>query len=110
MEEAIEGIALPARFTFPFYYEPHPLTKIAAAALQDYLATQTHLDHNFGLDTDAEGMAIGKMFGVLVVQDTAGKLGYLSAFSGKLAGSNDHPEFVPPVFDMLVENSFFFRE
>src|SRR5689334_8174186 len=50
------------------------------------------------------------MFGVLVVQDIEGKLGYLSAFSGKLANSNDHPKFVPPVFDMLVENSFFLKE
>jgi tRNA pseudouridine32 synthase/23S rRNA pseudouridine746 synthase len=50
------------------------------------------------------------MFGVLVVQDTVGKLGYLSAFSGKLAGSNDHPRFVPPVFDMLHQDSFFSKE
>ena len=103
-------IALPERFTFPFYYEPHPLTKLAALDLQHYLETQTHLEHNFGLSADAEGMAIGKMFGVLVVQDPAGKLGYLSAFSGKLANSNDHPRFVPPVFDMLIENSFFLKE
>ncbi|MDB5132379.1 MAG: pseudouridine synthase, partial [Mucilaginibacter sp.] len=50
------------------------------------------------------------MFGVLVVQDKEGNLGYLSAFSGKLAGSIDHPKFVPPVFDMLIENSFFLKE
>ncbi|WP_245999541.1 RluA family pseudouridine synthase [Paraflavitalea soli] len=109
LEEAIRGIGLPARFTFPFYYAPHPLAIIAATELQQYLETQTHLDHNFGLDADAEGMAIGKMFGVLVVQDREGKLGYLSAFSGKLADSNDHPEFVPPVFDMLAEDSFFLQ-
>src|SRR5690554_5946872 len=50
------------------------------------------------------------MFGVLVVQDQEGKLGYLSAFSGKLAGTNIHNKFVPPVFDMLTENSFFLKE
>jgi tRNA pseudouridine32 synthase/23S rRNA pseudouridine746 synthase len=110
LDKLINEIALPERFTFPFYYEPHPLTKIAAAELQHYLETQTHLDHNFGLSADKEGIIVGKMFGVLVVQDTEGKLGYLSAFSGKLAGSNDHPRFVPPVFDMLVENSFFLKE
>lgn len=55
-------------------------------------------------------MVIGKMFGVLVVEDKEGKIGYLSAFSGKLAGTNDHPRFVPPVFDMLTENSFFLKE
>ncbi|WP_295123014.1 pseudouridine synthase, partial [uncultured Chitinophaga sp.] len=108
-EEPVNGITLPERFTYPFYYEPHPLAKLAAAELQHYLETQTDLDHNFGLNGDGEG-AIGKMFGVLVVQDAEGKLGYLSAFSGKLAGSNDHEQFVPPVFDMLDENSFFIKK
>jgi len=109
-DRVINEIALPERFTFPFYYEPHPLAKIASAELQHYLETQTGLDHNFGLTTDTGEMAIGKMFGVLVVEDTEGKVGYLSAFSGKLAGTNDHSKFVPPVFDMLTENSFFLKE
>lgn len=100
----------PERFTFPFYYEPHPLTKLAAAELQHYLETQTSLDHNFGLSSVTSEIPIGKMFGVLVVADSEGKIGYLSAFSGKLAGTNDHPKFVPPVFDMLTENSFFLKE
>jgi tRNA pseudouridine32 synthase/23S rRNA pseudouridine746 synthase len=101
--------AAPEKFTFPFHYEPHPLAEAAAAELQLYLASQTELDHNFGFEDDPKEGAIGKMFGVLVVQDKGGRIGYLSAFSGKLAGSNDHPKFVPPVFDMLVENSFFLK-
>lgn len=109
-DSALNGIALPERFTFPFYYEPHPLTQIAASELQDYLETQTDLDHNFGLIENQQGLVIGKMFGVLIVRDTNGKIGYLSAFSGKLAGTNQHPKFVPPVFDMLLENSFFLKE
>lgn len=109
-DQWVGGIALPEKFTFPFYYEPHALAKMAAAELQQYLENHADLEHNFGLDTDKEGMVIGKMFGVLVVQDCEGKIGYLSAYSGKLAGSNDHPKFVPPVFDMLVENSFFLKE
>ncbi len=108
-DSVVKETGLPARFTFPFWYEPHPLTKIAAAELQHYLESQTGLGHNFGL-TDSPGYAIGKMFGVLVVEDTDGRVGYLSACSGKLAGSNDHPKFVPPVFDMLTENSFFLKE
>lgn len=51
-------------------------------------------------------MVIGKMFGVLVVRNKEGKLGYLSAFSGKLAGKNHHKGFVPPVFDGLEEGGF----
>lgn len=109
-DSTVNNIPLPERFTFPFYYEPHPLTKIAVAELQHYLETHTDLDHNFGLSADRDDMVIGKMFGVLVVADNEGKIGYLSAFSGKLAGTNDHPRFVPPVFDMLTENSFFLKE
>lgn len=109
-DSSVNGITVPERFTFPFYYEPHPLTQIAAAELQHYLETQTELDHNFGLTANQQGLVIGKMFGVLVVQDNNGKLGYLAAFSGKLAGTNNHPKFVPPVFDMLIENSFFLKE
>lgn len=108
-EVQLQGISLPQRFTFPFFYEPHPLTEMAAGQLQHHLETAA-LNHNFGLIKGQEGLVIGKMFGVLVVQDKEGRVGYLSGFSGKLAGSNDHPEFVPPVFDMLEENSFFLKE
>lgn len=46
------------------------------------------------------------MFRVLVVQNQNNKIGYLAAFSGKLAGGNHHSKFVPPVFDSLEENNF----
>lgn len=104
---SVEGIPLPDRFNFPFYYEPHPLALLAAKELQEYLLTQTDWQHNFGLEPGMEGLVIGKMFGVLVVRNSSGTLGYLSAFSGKLAGGNHHPRFVPPVFDILTEDGFF---
>ena len=106
----ISGVFLPEKFTFPFYYRPHPLSEIAASALQNYLETQTNFDHNFGLDKTQEGLVIGKMFGVLVCQNEKSELGYLWAFSGKLANENHHDYFVPTVFDMLTENSFFRKE
>lgn len=106
----ISAIQLPEKFTFPFFYEPHELSKIAATELQHYLNTQTDWEHNFGLDTSQSGMIIGKMFGVLVVQNQNNELGYLAAFSGKLADSNHLPYFVPTVFDMLEENGFFKKE
>ena len=109
-QQNISGIALPDKFTFPFYYEPHELSIIAAKELQNYLETQTDFEHNFGLNEAQDGLVIGKMFGVLVVQNSQGELGYLWAFSGKLAQSNHHPLFVPTVFDMLQEDSFFKRE
>ncbi|WP_313154292.1 RluA family pseudouridine synthase [Sphingobacterium multivorum] len=109
-KQDISAIELPTRFTFPFCYEPHPLAVTAAKELQYYIETQENWTHNFGLDSVMEGLAIGKMFGVLVVRNQHNELGYLAAVSGKLAGSNKHRYFVPPIFDMLEENSFFLNE
>jgi tRNA pseudouridine32 synthase/23S rRNA pseudouridine746 synthase len=106
----ISTIPLPEKFTFPFYYEPHKLSIIAANELQNYLETQTDFEHNFGLDEKQKGLEIGKMFGVLVVQNQNGELGHLWAFSGKLAESNHHPKFVPTVYDMLDDNGYFKKE
>ena len=44
------------------------------------------------------------------MQSAEGKVGYLSAFSGKLADSNHHEGFVPPIYDMLVDGSHFKQE
>ncbi|AJR06085.1 RNA pseudouridine synthase [Photobacterium gaetbulicola] len=103
---SIEHYSLPERFTYPFYYEPHPLCLVAAKQLQLHLETQSDWEHNFGLDGDTNN-AIGKMFGVLLVKNQQGDIGFLSAFSGKMADQNLLPHFVPPVFDMLAEGSFF---
>ncbi|WP_162127884.1 RluA family pseudouridine synthase [Flavobacterium phycosphaerae] len=109
-QQNISSIPMPEKFTFPFYYEPHPLSLIAAKELQDYLKSQTDFEHNFGLNESQQGLVIGKMFGVLVVQNQQGELGYLWAFSGKLAEQNHWPLFVPTVFDMLDHDGFFKKE
>ena len=57
-----------------------------------------------------EELSAGKMFGVLVVKDPAGTVGFLAAFSGNLAGSNSHEYFVPPIYDMLRPGDFFRTE
>jgi tRNA pseudouridine32 synthase/23S rRNA pseudouridine746 synthase len=106
---SIEKYHLPERFTFPFYYQPHPLCMLAAQQLQQHLETQTQWQHNFGLLDDPNNI-IGKMFGVLLVKNAAGELGFISAFSGKLAEQNHIHGFVPPVFDLLTEDSFFLSE
>jgi tRNA pseudouridine32 synthase/23S rRNA pseudouridine746 synthase len=103
----ISAIDLPQNFTFPFYYSPHPLSLIACKELQDYLKNQKDFKHNFGFEENDSSLQIGKMFGVLVVKSQAGELGYLSAFSGKLADENHHKRFVPPVFDLLEKDNFF---
>ncbi|MCG9596027.1 pseudouridine synthase [Vibrio sp. Isolate25] len=104
----IDGYSLPDKFTFPFFYQPHPLCELAAQELQEHLVAQTDWQHNFGVDGNSKGT--GKMFGVLLVQSPDGKIGYLSAFSGKIADQNLLPSFVPSVFDMLTEESFFRAE
>ncbi len=106
-DEPIDNIPLPAKFTYPFYYEPHKLSVLAANSLQKHLRTQKDWVHDFGIDHYVEGSNIGKMFGVLVVQNNQGEIGYLCAFSGKLAGTNLLPGFVPPIYDLLDENGFF---
>lgn len=86
------AVELPQRFTCPFCYEPHPLALLAVEQVQRYVT---------GRDDWAEELAAGKMLGVLVAQDGQGRLGYLAAFSGNLAGSVQHDFFVPPVYDLL---------
>lgn len=108
--EEVAQIQKPEKFTFPFFYEAHPLAQIAARMLQDYLRSQTDWEHNFGLNPNQNGLIIGKMFGVLVVENFEGKLGYLAAFSGKLSESNHLSGFVPPVFDLLLPDGFFKKE
>lgn len=107
---SIEGIQLPEKFTFPFYYEVHPLCRRAAEELQQNLLETPDFKHNFGLTPEQEGLVIGKMFGVLVVRNQADEIGYLAAFSGKLAESNYHNGFVPPVYDTLQKEGFYKSE
>ncbi|MBX2907496.1 MAG: RNA pseudouridine synthase [Taibaiella sp.] len=106
-EDIVIQFAPPERFTFPFHYEPHALARIAATELQEYLSQQTDFDYDFGLSGNVGVESVGKMFGVLVVSDADGRMGYLSAFSGKLGDSNYHIGFVPPVFDRLAADGFF---
>lgn len=109
-EVSVEQISLPSSFNYPFYYTPHEIAKTAASQLQSYLENQSDFKHNFGLSDYTEGMVIGKMFGVLVVQDQNEKLGFLAGVSGKLGESNNHLFFVPPVYDMLSEQSYFKKD
>lgn len=100
----VSGIELPVKFNYPFNYTPHDISIIAAEELIDFLEHQFLPSHQFGAD-GKDGF--GKMFGVLVVLNDLGQLGYLGAFSGKLMESNHHSGFVPPVFDILKKEGFF---
>ena len=89
---------LPSAFTYPFHYTPHPLVQMAAHEVQVYLRTRSDWE---------EELSKGKMFGVLLIQDKEGNVGYLTAFSGNLAQNNRQNGFVPPVYDLLRPDGFF---
>ena len=97
----INNIPLPEKFTYPFRYTPHPLSKMAAEEVQAYLQSRSEWH---------EELKQGKMFGVLVVRTPQGEISYLAAFSGNLAGSNHHSFFVPPVYDLLNPDGYFKEE
>lgn len=92
---------LPVRFNCPFCYTPHTLCVQAAERLQAYIDSRTDWSHE---------LRKGKMFGVLIVKDTEGNIGFLAAFSGILAGRNRHDYFVPPVYDVQTPEGYFCHE
>lgn len=96
----ISHIPLPRLFTYPFCYTPHLLCLAAAEEVKAYLAARADWQ---------EELAGGKMFGVLAVQQADGRVGYLAAFSGILAGKSRHSFFVPPVYDLQDPAGFFPR-
>lgn len=96
--QSISHIPLPEKFTYPFHYTPHPLCVLATEKVKAFIETQVKWQ---------EELSLGKMFGVLIVQDNKEVISYLAAFSGNLAGKNLHPFFVPPVYDLLQPQGFF---
>ena len=100
LEDDASAIELPRQFTCPFLYEPHPLALRAVEQVKKYVASR---------DDWARELAAGKMLGVLVAKDADGRLGFLAAFSGNLAGSVHHDYFVPPVYDLLDPQGEFKR-
>lgn len=71
-DEETSHLTLPSKFTYPFYYQAHPLALAASEQLQKYLV------HYHPVDSEQQG----RMYGVLVIKTQQGKLGFLSALSG----------------------------
>ena len=90
--------SFPHNFTNPFSYIPDELCRSAASEVMAYLEgkKQWHSE-----------LQQGKMFGVLVVETSDGRLGFLAAFSGNLQGKNNLEYFVPPVCDLLDPGEFY---
>ncbi len=79
---------LPSRLPSPFDVEAIPaIARRAAARLMAELG-------DYGE---------GKMFGVLVVRDASGRIGWTCGFSGMLRGAWDVAGFVPPAFDPAMK-------
>ena len=94
----ISQIPLPEKFTCPFCYSPHLLSLMAANQVQEYIRSR---------EDWTEELQNGKMFGVLVVKKENGEIGFVASFSGQIHGQNLHDYFVPPVYDLIVEDGFF---
>lgn len=105
----IQSIELPEKFTFPFYYEPHPLAILACEELQAEIVNHVQIADLFN-PASTNALPAGKMFGVLVVQSKEGQVGYLKGFSGKLGSFTHLDNFVPPIFDLWNKDSFFVKE
>lgn len=95
---SVSPLSLPEKFTYPFHYTPHPLCIMAAEEVQKYIEANKEW---------REELYKGKMFGVLIVRTNKGRIGFLAAFSGILAGKNQHAYFVPPIYDVQKPGSFF---
>lgn len=95
---------IPARLNNPFDTEEIPeLVKLAAREFQDFIdSTDFHWKADL-LDRR------GKMFGVLVVQDQLGELGFLGTVSGKLPENGTCDVFVPSMFKDEEHGSFLYR-
>lgn len=92
------GILPPERFNCPYYYVAHPLAVSAMAHVKDEIASK---------DEWRDEICRGKMFGVLVVRDVSGAIGYLKAFSGQILSQSEWEGWVPPVFDYLQPDGYF---
>ena len=123
----------PLRFNNPFDYEPHPLCLQAADEVKRFIASQPELladaerGKMFGVlvvepSGEAETLKLSKKEGppkpsgqaeTLTPSDggdslrRSASLFYLAAYSGLLAGRNDWPFFVPPVFDAQQPDGHF---
>ncbi|MFB0904741.1 MAG: RNA pseudouridine synthase, partial [Nonlabens sp.] len=92
---------VPQKFTFPFLYEPHPLAIAAAEQLKNYLDSFANWFYDLNLGPENYEHPLGKMFGVLVVENTDGALRHLWAYSGVITGAQKDSRFVPLVFNMF---------
>lgn len=108
-DQPIGDYELPQRFTFPYYYQPHPIALLAVKQLQSDLQKEQQWRYDYSLEREVKNTS-GKMLGILVVENTDGELGYLSAFSGKMTKNSNVVNFVPQVCDVFEQDSYFLHQ
>ena len=94
-------VDVPTMLNDPFDYVPDEVSLLAWEELRSYV---------FQREDWKKEVAEGKMFGVLVVRDQAGQLGYLAAYSGQIGGRSDWEGFVPAIYDYLQPDGYFKTE
>eukprot|EP00533_Pseudo-nitzschia_delicatissima_P007903 CAMPEP_0116104954 /NCGR_PEP_ID=MMETSP0327-20121206/14750_1 /TAXON_ID=44447 /ORGANISM="Pseudo-nitzschia delicatissima, Strain B596" /LENGTH=665 /DNA_ID=CAMNT_0003597279 /DNA_START=324 /DNA_END=2321 /DNA_ORIENTATION=+ len=111
---SLKSLRLPSKLAYPFWYDPHPIAKWAADRLKGELPPYTMVKTETPSgETEAPSIALGKMYGVLVVSQPSGKIGYLKAYSGTMprpqyggrAKQETDSWFVPSVFDRFAKAS-----
>src|SRR5688572_25582224 len=89
---------------------PNPFDPGTPHALAQRAAHELHARLCDGIDgvnmTTLERSGGGKMFGVLVVSNSAGRVGFLCGFSGMVGGRWNVEGFVPPLFDPIARDAF----
>ncbi len=93
------------RLNNPYDYRPHPLVLEAASEFRKRLESLAADDKPM-----REELQRGKMLGVLVVRSERGEIGYLSAFSGALAGRTIVEGCVEPIYNLDGGDGYFRRE
>jgi len=96
----ITSLDFPTELNNPFGLDPPEIAKAAAIEFQDFIALEAP-QWKYDFRTRP-----GKIFGVLVVRQKDGKLGYLGTVSGKLPGNEDYDRFVPSIFDESLDDYF----
>ncbi len=86
-----------SNFYNPYSHKICPLAELAAQELQEELAVRKEFNSR----------SVGKMYGVLVVENSKQELSYLAAFSGKIEERNQIEGFVPPVYNLLNPDAFY---